>query len=99
MCVTRARPARYAGVSRGVPQGRQVGVHDFLGVAGVGFQVLGDGLVAQIPSLLLSVAAALIVTRVGSAGDMGGDVKSQLFENKKIFFSALMSSLFSNKRQ
>ena len=42
---------------------------------------IGDGLVAQIPSLLLSVAAALIVTRVGSAGDMGGDVKSQLFEN------------------
>ena len=49
---------------------------------------IGDGLVAQIPSLLLSVAAALIVTRVGSAGDMGGDVKSQLFENKKIFFIA-----------
>lgn len=49
---------------------------------------IGDGLVAQIPSLLLSVAAALIVTRVGAAGDIGGDVKSQLFENKKIFFIA-----------
>lgn len=49
---------------------------------------IGDGLVAQIPSLLLSVAAALIVTRVGSAGDIGNDVRSQLFENNKIFFIA-----------
>ena len=49
---------------------------------------IGDGLVAQIPSLLLSVAAALIVTRVGAAGDIGDDVRSQLFENNKIFYIA-----------
>ncbi len=49
---------------------------------------IGDGLVAQIPSLLLSVAAALIVTRVGAAGDIGNDVRSQLFENNKIFYIA-----------
>ncbi len=49
---------------------------------------IGDGLVAQIPSLLLSVAAALIVTRVGAAGDMGQDVRSQLFENNRVFYIA-----------
>jgi flagellar biosynthesis protein FlhA len=39
---------------------------------------IGDGLVAQIPSLLLSTAAAIIVTRVSAAGDMGTEVVNQL---------------------
>jgi len=46
---------------------------------------IGDGLVAQIPSLLISVAAALIVTRVGSSTDMGRQVLDQLFESPKVF--------------
>lgn len=44
---------------------------------------IGDGLVAQIPSLLLSTAAGLIVTRVSSSQDMGEQVLSQLFSNPK----------------
>ena len=44
---------------------------------------IGDGLVAQIPSLLLSTSAAIIVTRVASAQDMGGQVVSQLLDNPK----------------
>src|SRR6056297_3984156 len=40
---------------------------------------IGDGLVAQIPSLLLSTATAIIVTRVSDAQDMGAQVVSQLF--------------------
>ena len=40
---------------------------------------IGDGLVAQIPSLLLSTAAAIIVTRVNSAQDLGNQVMSQMF--------------------
>lgn len=44
---------------------------------------IGDGLVAQIPSLLLSTAAAIIVTRVSGAQDMGEEVISQLFGNPK----------------
>lgn len=44
---------------------------------------IGDGLVAQIPSLLLSTAAAIIVTRVASSQDMGGQVSSQMLENPK----------------
>lgn len=35
---------------------------------------IGDGLVAQIPGLLLSIAAALMVTRQNEEGDMGGMV-------------------------
>ena len=44
---------------------------------------IGDGLVAQIPSLLLSTAAAIIVTRVSSSQDMGQQMTSQLFGNPK----------------
>ncbi|MGC4009855.1 MAG: FHIPEP family type III secretion protein [Pseudomonas sp.] len=41
---------------------------------------IGDGLVAQIPSLLLSTAAAIMVTRVNSSKDMGEQFNSQMFE-------------------
>ncbi|VUD56535.1 Flagellar biosynthesis protein FlhA [Thalassocella blandensis] len=44
---------------------------------------IGDGLVAQIPSLLLSVAAAIMVTRVNSAEDMNRQVLSQMFDSPK----------------
>lgn len=46
---------------------------------------IGDGLVAQIPSLLLSTAAALIVTRVTDSQDMGRQVLDQLFDSPRIF--------------
>ncbi|WP_407920245.1 flagellar biosynthesis protein FlhA [Halopseudomonas litoralis] len=44
---------------------------------------IGDGLVAQIPSLLLSTAAAIMVTRVSTSEDMGGQVKRQMFASPK----------------
>ncbi len=44
---------------------------------------IGDGLVAQIPSLLLSTAAAIIVTRVSASENMGKQVFSQLFESPR----------------
>ncbi|HEX2585582.1 MAG TPA: flagellar biosynthesis protein FlhA, partial [Steroidobacteraceae bacterium] len=44
---------------------------------------IGDGLVAQIPALLLSTAVAIIVTRMSRAQDMGGELAKQLFSNPK----------------
>jgi len=44
---------------------------------------IGDGLVAQIPSLLLSTSAAIIVTRVSSAENMGDQVASQLLNHPR----------------
>lgn len=44
---------------------------------------IGDGLVAQIPSIILSTAAAIMVTRNSKSGDMGGAVLSQVFGNKR----------------
>ncbi|WAJ40061.1 flagellar biosynthesis protein FlhA [Pseudomonas sp. GOM7] len=44
---------------------------------------IGDGLVAQIPSLLLSTAAAVMVTRVSTSEDMGAQVNRQMFASPK----------------
>ncbi|MBS3805668.1 MAG: flagellar biosynthesis protein FlhA [Oleiphilaceae bacterium] len=44
---------------------------------------IGDGLVAQIPSLLLSTSAAIMVTRVTSSQDMGGQILEQMFTAPK----------------
>lgn len=44
---------------------------------------VGDGLVAQIPSLLLSVATAIIVTRQNAEQDMGKVVIGQLFRDPR----------------
>ncbi len=53
---------------------------------------IGDGLVAQVPSLLLSVAAAIMVTRVSSAEDMGQQVNRQMFASPKALQSRPSSS-------
>ncbi|CAH0540779.1 flagellar biosynthesis protein FlhA [Vibrio marisflavi] len=44
---------------------------------------IGDGLVAQIPSLLLSIGAAIMVTRQNTDEDMGQQVVFQMFDNPK----------------
>lgn len=44
---------------------------------------IGDGLVAQIPSLLLSVASAILVTRVNTSQNMGEQMVSQMFASPK----------------
>ena len=47
---------------------------------------VGEGLVSQIPALLISTATGLIVTRAGAEGNLGADLISQLFRNDRIFF-------------
>lgn len=44
---------------------------------------IGDGLVAQIPSLLLSTATAIMVTRNGGEEDMGQQVFGQMFASSR----------------
>ncbi|HXE39150.1 MAG TPA: flagellar biosynthesis protein FlhA, partial [Azonexus sp.] len=44
---------------------------------------IGDGLVAQIPGLIISIAAGMVVTRVSDDRDIGQQVMSQMFRNSK----------------
>ncbi|CAB3761038.1 flagellar biosynthesis protein FlhA [Paraburkholderia humisilvae] len=45
---------------------------------------IGDGLVAQIPSLVISTAAGVIVSRVATNEDIGTQLTSQLFSNPRV---------------
>ena len=49
---------------------------------------IGDGLVAQIPSIIISTAAGLIVARAGSGDDLGTEVLGQLSNSAKPLFIA-----------
>ena len=44
---------------------------------------VGDALVAQIPALLISVAAAMVVSRVGKGTDVGSQIRAQLFNSPR----------------
>jgi len=56
---------------------------------------IGDGLVAQIPSLLLSTATAIVVTRVSDSAEMGEQILSQLLGSSKSLYitAAVIGSL------
>jgi flagellar biosynthesis protein FlhA len=45
---------------------------------------VGDALVAQIPGLLISVAAAMVVSRVGKENDIGKQIVGQMFVSPKV---------------
>jgi flagellar biosynthesis protein FlhA len=47
---------------------------------------IGDGLVAQIPSLIISLAAGVVVSRVANNEDIGGQLVTQLFSNAKVVY-------------
>jgi flagellar biosynthesis protein FlhA len=49
---------------------------------------IGDGLVAQIPALLLSAAAAILVTRISDSGDFEDQVSGQLLAQPNVLYSA-----------
>ncbi|MFX8012226.1 FHIPEP family type III secretion protein, partial [Acinetobacter baumannii] len=44
---------------------------------------VGDALVAQVPALLISVAAAMVVSRVGTDKDIGSQIGRQVFGSAK----------------
>lgn len=47
---------------------------------------VGEGLVNQIPALLISTATGIIVTRAASDSDMGHDVAAQLLTRPRVFY-------------
>ncbi|MBR0284675.1 MAG: flagellar biosynthesis protein FlhA [Selenomonadaceae bacterium] len=55
---------------------------------------VGEGLVSQIPALLISTATGIIVTRAASEGNLGQDLVNQLIRNDRIFFIVSAVLLF-----
>ncbi|MEL4869196.1 flagellar biosynthesis protein FlhA [Pantoea agglomerans] len=65
--------------------------HDMsVGVAGETYTLLtiGDGLVAQIPGLVISTAAGVVVTRVANDQDVGEQMVGQLFTSPRVIVLA-----------
>ncbi|PLR69766.1 MULTISPECIES: flagellar biosynthesis protein FlhA [Bacillaceae] len=60
---------------------------------------VGDGIVSQIPALLISTATGIVVTRAASDGNLGTDITGQLFAYPKMMYVAagtiLMLGLFT----
>ncbi|MBS2969000.1 flagellar biosynthesis protein FlhA [Metabacillus sp. KIGAM252] len=60
---------------------------------------VGDGIVSQIPALLISTATGIVVTRAASEGNLGGDISKQLFAYPQMMYvaagSMLMLGLFT----
>ncbi len=57
---------------------------------------VGDGLVTQVPALIVSTAAGMLVTRTAAATDLGEEVRSQLFvQPKAVASAAVMLFIFS----
>lgn len=84
----------YRGVSQGMPLSEALQNYTILTV--------GDGLVSQIPALLISISAGMIVTRVASdeSSTLGMDITKQLFSKPIVMVIAgvllLMISLMPN---
>jgi flagellar biosynthesis protein FlhA len=49
---------------------------------------VGDGLVSQLPALMISTATGIIVTRAASDGNLGTDITTQLFAFPKMLYVA-----------
>jgi flagellar biosynthesis protein FlhA len=49
---------------------------------------IGDGLLSQLPTLLVSVATGIIVTRASADGTFGSDVTKQFTQSAKVYFVA-----------
>ena len=49
---------------------------------------VGDGLVSQIPALLIATATGIVVTRITTEGSLGSDVTGQLLQFPKLLFIA-----------
>lgn len=52
---------------------------------------VGDGIVSQIPALLISTATGIVVTRAASEGNLGTDITSQLMQYPKMLYVAAIT--------
>jgi len=62
----------------GLPAGEAAATYTILTV--------GDGLVSQIPALVISTAAGIIVSRAAGSSDLGTQLMGQLFSNQKVLY-------------
>ncbi len=67
-------------LQKDLPAGEAAGLYTLLTV--------GDGLVAQIPALIISTAAGIVITRASSMSTLGADIARQVIGQPKAVYSA-----------
>ncbi|MHB9145590.1 MAG: flagellar biosynthesis protein FlhA [Symbiobacteriia bacterium] len=74
----------------------QQGMDAMTALATFSLLTVGDGLVTQIPALLISTAAGIVVTRASSTSTLGQDFAGQLFsEPRVLYIAAAVLALFA----
>ncbi|MFC1478636.1 flagellar biosynthesis protein FlhA [Candidatus Margulisiibacteriota bacterium] len=57
---------------------------------------IGDGLISQIPALLISIATGLVITKAASEMSLGKDVSAQIFAQPRVFaFTSIIIAMLS----
>ena len=72
-----------AGLVIGVTRG---GTDIITAINQYGILTIGDGLVSQIPALLISVSSGILITKVSTDNDIGSEITSQLFSSSKVLY-------------
>ena len=67
-------------LQRGLPIGEAASKYTLL--------TIGDGLVSQIPALIISVAAGIVITRASSKSNMGAQIANQLIAQPRAIFAS-----------
>jgi len=67
-------------LQRGLSAGDAAGIYTLL--------TIGDGLVAQIPALIISTSAGIVITRASSVSNMGSDIANQVIGQPKAIYAA-----------
>ncbi len=67
-------------IQKGIPVGEAAKTYTIL--------TIGDGLVSQIPALLISTAAGIVVSRAGTDSNLGKDITKQIIFNPKALGTA-----------
>ncbi len=68
----------------------QLGLHLSEAASKYSILTIGDGLVAQIPALIISTASAIVITRATSESSLGEDITSQITRRPKVVFVTAM---------
>nr|MDH3076956.1 flagellar biosynthesis protein FlhA [Bacillus velezensis] len=74
------------GIVIGMPREEGMSIQE--GASHFTMLTVGDGIVSQMPALLISTATGIVVTRAASEGNLGHDITGQLFAYPKLLYVA-----------
>ena len=84
----------FLAIAPDVKLGKDVKLSQFINLYGC---EIGDGLVSQIPALLVSTSSGMVITRAAEDDDLGKQVATQAFMNKSVLIGTAVATLVGGK--